>query len=327
MLDLHSVVAPQLSGRRAILTPERVALAAVAAFTSAATAPVAASIDQAARVMGDSRGAMLAVMATTATLAAALGYLALRAASEWRARIWLAIGGAGAGVLATLVSGSLVPLLLHARLSDDLLVDSVFGGGPLGFVFGAVFTPVVLSAFRASRAPSHDGVDRVVFAAGVTLLAFGALRLALPLALPGAALGLVAAVAGGLAALVAAARIVARVRLVARARAGGEPGFHVVPRSGREDEAPLVPLVRTAVVPAGVLAATGVSAAYRGARGVFKLALAPLPEQRFPHPVTDLMWAAATEGAHAILTLAVGLAALVSICPFLLILVFWNGMS
>jgi hypothetical protein len=139
--------------------------------------------------------------------------------------------------------------------------------------------------------------------------------------------GVVAAVAGALAALVAAARILIRFRLVARVRAGGEPGFHVVPRSGREDEAPLVPLVRTAVAPAGVLAATGVSAAYRGARGVFKLALAPLPEQGFRHAIADLIADAAMEVAQTILTLAAGATAAVVMAPILLIFVFWNGMG
>ena len=88
-----------------------------------------------------------------------------------------------------------------------------------------------------------------------------------------------------------------------------------------------MPLVRTSVAPGGVLAATGVSAAYRGARGVFKLALAPLPEERFPHPIADLIRAAATEGGRAILTLAAGFTALAAMSPIVLIVVFWDGMG
>ena len=190
-------------------------------------------------------------------------------------------------------------------MPDGLLPGSLLGGVPLGFVFGTAFTPVVLAAFRARRAPSHDGLDRVVFAGSATLLAFGGLRLGLPSSVPGVSLGIAAATVAqpGAFGLAGGRRGPDRGRPgvrppVTRAREGGEPGVHVVPRSENEDEAPLLPLVRTAFRPAGVLAATGVSAAYRGARGVFKLALAPLPEQRFAHPIADhLLRAAATEGA------------------------------
>lgn len=319
MLGLHHVLACPRQ-----LTPERAALVAVAALTAVATPPIVASIPDAANEMGGSLAAMIAVVATTTALATALGHCALRAGSGRGARTWLVFGGAGAGVLATLLSFAAVRMVgpgFFTPFPASILIGSLVGGPPLGFVLGTAFTPVILAAVRARRRPSHDGVDRVVFAAGAMMLAFGALRRLLPSSLPGAAIGDVATVAGGLAMAIAGARLVVRVRLLSRAREGGEPGFHVIPRSGREDEAPLLPLVRTSAPPTGVLAATGASAPYRGARGIFKLALVPLPDELFEHPVADLIRAAATEGAHAVLTLAIGATAVMMFAPILVIFV------
>jgi hypothetical protein len=188
----------------------------------------------------------------------------------------------------------------------------------IGFFFGTVFAPIVFSARRAKETPSLDGLDRVVLTGGALLLSFGVVRtLALPSALPGAWLAVAAVLAGALATGGAALRSLLRLRLVARARSGSEPGLHVVPRSGRDDERGLVPVLGSEVPPAGVLAATGVSAPYRGERGVFKLALAPLPEERLPHPVADFFVAAVREASYAVVTLLLGGTALMTLVPVL----------
>jgi hypothetical protein len=117
----------------------------------------------------------------------------------------------------------------------------------------------------------------------------------------------------------AAARMLRRVRLLARVRDGDALGFHVVPRSGHEDEAPLVPLVRSTPAPEGVLAATGISAPYRGARGIFKLALAPLPGAPAHHPLAELLGAAVALIVNALVTLAAGVMALLVLSPILVL--------
>lgn len=132
-----------------------------------------------------------------------------------------------------------------------------------------------------------------------------------------------AAALGAVLALGAAARMVVRVRLLARVQEGDLVGFHVVPRSGREDEVPLLPLVRSANLPTGVLAATGASAPYRGARGVLKLALAPLPGAPPRRPLASLLWAAIAPLGHAAVTLLVGAgAALVVGAPIFIFCAF-----
>jgi hypothetical protein len=110
-----------------------------------------------------------------------------------------------------------------------------------------------------------------------------------------------------------------RVRFLARVRDGEELGFHVVPRSDREDEAPLLPLVRSTPAPEGVLAATGVSAPYRGARGIFKLALAPLPGAPRARPLAELCWAALGLVSNVVATLMLGAAALLVLSPILFV--------
>jgi hypothetical protein len=308
MVGLRHVLAPY---PRAItsLTPSRVALATVAAITAAAALPVVDAIPDVAAVLGDGTAPRLVVLATTSALGAAVGNAALGARTHVKARMWLAAGAAAAGALATWVSYLGVVAVRGGPMQIELarqILGSVLLGGILGFVFGTAFAPLVVVTRRALFAPSHDGEDRVLFTAGASLLAGGVIRTLLSRGLALEPTGALIGVAGTLATAIAAARIVARVRLIERARQGTEPGFHVVPRSGAEDEAPLLPLVRTRQQPAGVLAATGVSAPYRGARGIFKLGLAPLPDQRFDRPIAALVRAAIAEGATCITTLAIG---------------------
>ncbi len=314
-------------------TPQRVAVLIVAAFTAVLTPAVVGLVPAAAEEVAGRASALLVVVGTTTLLSAALAWVALRAESTVHARLWLAFGAALAGALACVASYGGVQLLgapPHAgdfpgAILGSVLLGSVLGGGVLGFLCGTAYGPVVLAARRCRESPSHDGIDRVLVAGGASLLALGAGRALLPDPLPGAALGAAAGVVGVLAALAGAARIAARGSLVVRAREGVEPGVHVVPLSGHEDEAPLLPLVRTTTPPRGVLAATGISAAYRGARGVFKVALAPLADEPFDNPLRGTLREMVGEGGHALLTLAVGITALLVFSPIMVVLVVALG--
>jgi hypothetical protein len=301
---------------------EGVTLAAVAALTAAATPPVVAVIPPAAREVDGSVAAMGVVTIVTASLAALVAWVALRAASTKRARLWLSIGAAAAGVVATLISCAAVTGLRGTSFVRDpreLLIGGLIGGELIGFVFGTAFAPIVVSGRRARETPSHDGIDRIVLTGGALLLSFGVIRaLVIPPSVPGIWLGVAAILAGALSTAGAALRFLLRLRLIDRARSGSEPGLHVVPRSGHDDERALVPALRTEAPPAGILAATGVSVPYRGERGVFKLALAPLPEQRLPRPVADFFAAAAREAASALFALFIGTTLLMIASPLLI---------
>jgi hypothetical protein len=298
----------------------RFAIATVAAITATAAAPVVRAVPEVARELGDGWAATLVVIATTSALGVGVARRALRARSDLHARLWLAIGAAGAGALATLLSYHGVLLVRGATTSmielPLQLVGSLVLGGVLGFLFGTAFAPVVQAARRAARAPSHDGHDRVAFAGGASLVVVGVGRVLLATE-PGVDLvGCAVAAVGALAMAVATARVVLRARLIERARRGAEPGFHLVPVSGREDEAALVPLVRARSRPSGVLAATGVSAPYRGARGVFKIGLVPLPEEPLERPIASVLGEVMAEGASCFVTLAIGVVALMMAAPF-----------
>jgi hypothetical protein len=332
MIGLRHVLAPPPRW----LTPRHVALAAVAAITAVATPPIAIGVPASAMRMEGHASALLFVVAVTTGLSLALARCALRAASTLHARIWLAFGGVAAGALAVMVSDAGVMMIRDTgpfwsphgwiHTLEGAVAAGVVGGGPLGFLFGTAYAQIVTAAMRAEQAPSHDGIDRVVLAAGAVLLAaVAACTQIAPSAGAAPWAGLAAAglaAAGGAGALAmgaAGVRMIQRVRLLARVRDGDEPGFHVVPRSGRDDEAPLLPLVRSRSAPEGVLAATGVSAPYRGARGIFKLALAPLPDGPVHRPLAELGWAALSLVANSVLTLAVGGLALVVLSPILVV--------
>jgi hypothetical protein len=306
------------------LAPERVAFATVAAIAAGASLQLAATVPEIAREVRAGAGAPGVVVGITVAFALAVTRIALRARTQLAARLWLTVGAGLAGAVATWASHLLVVLLgappqeLQLRVA---LVGGLLFGGVAGFVVGTGFTPVVIAARRAIATPSHDGADRVLFASGASLVALWAGRALLGGlgAREGDPFGTTALVAGLAIAGVAAARLVARIRFVARARDGSEPGLHVVPTSHAEDEQPLLPLVRTTRPPSGVLAATGASAPYRGARGIFKLGLAPLPSERFDRPIAVLVQGAVRHAANCVVTLCLGAAALVISCPILAI--------
>jgi hypothetical protein len=309
MDHLRLVLAPP---PRAV-TPERVAVGVVTVMGAAAAAQVLAALDlRELREQVGVRGTVAVVTAVTALLSALVGRSALRARTLRAAHVRLIVGAALGGVVDVLASYGLIVVLgpapVTAPSAFDVAVVVLGLGAPLGAAFGVAFSPVIAAAVHARRAPSLDGIDRVLFAAGASI-AVGATARALGGSPP--AVGWEgAAVAGALTAAFAGARLLARVRFLQRAREGTEPGFHVVPRSGREDERALVPLVRTGERSSGVLAATGASAPYRGERGVFRLALAPLPEEPFERPVLRLFGAA---GRAAALTLATAMISAVGV--------------
>jgi hypothetical protein len=324
MLGLRDILAPPPQA----VTLRRIARAAVAAVTAIAAVPAVRVMILCAE-LGHGLHAKLVVVVTTSALSVVVAGRALASRSDLRARLWLSLGGALAGAVGMWTSYRAL-LMLHGILQDwpgptlnleTQLAGSFVFGSLVGFLFGTAFTPVILVARRAIGAPTHDGRDRVALAAGASLVGVAALR---ALVSDGHELDLVAwaaGVSGALAMLLAGARMVARVRIVVRARNGAVPGFHVVPRTAAEDEKGLVPLVRASRRPSGVLAATGVSAPYRGARGVMKLGLAPLPPERFERPVAGVIGELVAEGANGIITLAVGVVAVAMVSPLLLVVV------
>jgi len=332
MIGLRHVLAPPPRW----LGPRRVALAGVAAVAAAATPPIALGVPDSARAIDGSAPALLFVVVVTILLSLALAWFALRARSTRSARLRLVLGGAAAGALAVMIAYAGV-MLLHRQSpiappsTSEVVFTGLYAGTPLGFLFGTAYALVVLAAVRAEAEPSHDGLDRIVFAAGAVLLGASATGTKLAPLLweytappPWPALTAAGAL-GALLALGAAVRMIVRLRLLARAQEGEIQGFHVVPRAGREDEVPLLPLVRGAAPPSGVLAATGASAPYRGARGVLKLALAPLPEDGPRRPLASLVWAAFTQLADAAFTLAVGAGTALIFLPILVILSLSGG--
>jgi hypothetical protein len=324
MLSLRDLLAPPPHP----LTLRRIARVAVAAVTATAAVPVVRVLNLSAE-LGDGLHTKLALVATTSALSVVVADRALASRSDLRARMWLALGGASAGMVAMWISYRVVLMMQRivqgwARPTLDLgtqIAGSFIFGGLVGFLFGTAFAPVILVTRRAIGAPTHDGRDRVTLAAGASLVVVAALR---ALVSGGPELDLVAWAAGSsgaLAMVLAGARMVARVRIVARARNGAVPGFHVVPRTGAEDEKGLVPFVRASRRPSGVLAATGVSAPYRGARGVMKLGLAPLPPERFDRPVAGALGELFAESANGVITLAVAVVAVGMLSPLLLVVV------
>jgi hypothetical protein len=293
-------------------------------MTAALTLPVVYGISDLGERLGDRAAPRILSVVMTSVLAATVGWRALAARSHLRARLWLAAGAGLAGAVATWLA--YVAATMARNVGFDLpigaqILGSLAMGGGLGFLFGTAFGPVIVTARRAIASPSLDGADRVVFAAGASLLVAAVTRVALKL--DADLLGPVLVVVSLAAMMVAASRIVERVELVERARRGVEPGFHLLPATAAEDESELVPIVRTARPPEGVLAATGVSVPYRGARGVLKLGRAPLPEEPFDRPVAQMVHGALTEGATSVATLAVGsivVAAL--IVPLAMVLTF-----
>jgi hypothetical protein len=324
MLGLRDLLAPPPQA----VTLRRIAQAAVAAVTATAAVPIVRALNLSAE-LGDGLHTKLALVATTSALSVVVAGRALASRSDLRARVWLALGGALAGTVAMWTSYRAVLMMQWivqgwTRPKIDLglqLGGSFVIGGLVGFLFGTAFVPVILVTRRAIGSPTHDGRDRVALAAGATLVVVAAVR---RLASSGPELDLMAwgaGATGALAMVLAGARMVARVRIVVRAREGAVPGFHVVPRTGAEDEKGLVPLVRASRRPSGVLAATGVSAPYRGARGVMKLGLAPLGPERFGWPVAGVLGELAAEGANGIITLALAVVAVAMVSPLLLVVV------
>jgi hypothetical protein len=308
------------------LTPERIALGAVVAITLAATAPALRAFSELGRALGPGPAGSVVVTAIAAPLAVLVARRALRATSTLRARLGVLLGGAAAGSLTAILGYVAVTLLgcgERFSYSEELPMVLLGGfglGAPLGGAFGIAFAPAVVAAARARLAPAHDALDRVAFAAGISVAAADALaRLVAPvpraphLALEAAGLMLAAA---------AAARLLSRIRVLERVRVGAVPGLTVEPGTDREDEDALTPLLRSSDPPTGVLVATGVVAAYRGERGAVKLARAPLPDEPFEGPIQSLIAAALSELGAAALAIPVGLVGLVGVAFSVALVIF-----
>jgi hypothetical protein len=313
MLGLRNVLGPA----RAV-TPERIALATVAALGAAAAPLVVSAVPESARLVGNDRVAMTLIALSTAALSSLLARRALAATTTLAARLWLVLGGAGAGFVNTVISFFAAILVVPGRHDDApfglVLLASLVVGSFFGFLFGTAFAPVVVAAARARLSPSHEGADRVLFTGGATLVAFAIVRALIPFSLAGASLAHLAAILGLAALAVSSARILARARFLTRVHEGLETGLHVVPRADLDDEeAALLPLCPAAHAPSGVLTATGASAPYRGARGVFKLALVPLPDERVEHPISSLFWSTTATVSDTILTLILGSVSFVAV--------------
>ncbi|APR77540.1 Hypothetical protein A7982_02887 [Minicystis rosea] len=300
MNGLPSVLAPL---PRAI-TPRRVAVGTVAAITAVLTAPTVFAIDPVRNQLHAGTLAPLSIAVVTTILAMLLARYALGASTSMRARVRVIAGGAGAAGVAA-ITGYVVTVLLGActrySIHEELPMVSLGGfalGAPIGEAFGMMFMPVIVAAREAQREPTHDGLDRVLFAAGASMALVGSIAW---LGNMQWALALVLAAGGALLAMIAALRLVARARLLVAVRRGAIPGLTIEPLSGREDEAALLPLVRTEEPPAGVLVAGGAISAYRGERGALRVARVPAKDAPIAHPVAALVADALNElGAAAL---------------------------
>ncbi|WP_437282882.1 hypothetical protein WME90_20605 [Sorangium sp. So ce375] len=232
------------------LTPDRIVLAAVVAFAAAAALPAVWGIPTARHGIEIRPGAVAVVALSTALLSSILVRFAVRATTPRAAALRCVGGGALAGALNAGLSFAGMGVLTHgdgSRAFGEFVLGSLFGsifGGPLGFVFGASYAVVVVSAVRARLDPSHDGPDRVLTTVGVWLFLGGACaelaRQGAPVAVSPsrlAVLGLGLAVLG-------AARRYARRAWLARVVAGAEPAWQLDVLRGEEQGAGLLPLVR-----------------------------------------------------------------------------------
>ena len=100
----------------------------------------------------------------------------------------------------------------------------------------------------------------------------------------------------------------------------------MVPRAGGDEEAALLPLVRTEHR-GGVLVATGASAPYSGEQGVFKLALVPLPDEPFDRPFGGLVSGALGEVASTMVLFVAGYCAVSLFFLLWLLWVFRDGIG
>ncbi len=267
------------------LTPRRIILAAVAVLAVAAALPAVWWIADARREIGDHRGAMAAMAASTMLLSLLLVGRALRAATLGRAAAWCLCGGVAAGILNAGLSLAAVTLVRTGNPGGamaGMVMGVLFGGlygAPLGLIFGAAYLVLTGSALRARVQPSHDGADRVLLAAGGSLAIAGvALRLLAPespAVLPPEAL----AALGATTAAFALARGAARQRWIARVAAGRAPGWQIAARCEDAEEAALLPMLRgEEALLDGVLVRVSLpSDPYRRAPVAIPAALVPLP--------------------------------------------------
>ncbi|WP_437910493.1 hypothetical protein WME95_22400 [Sorangium sp. So ce327] len=232
------------------LTPDRIVLAAVVAFAAAAALPAVQGIPTARYKIEVQPGAVAVVALSTALLSLILVRFALRATTARVASLRCVWGGALAGALNAGLSLAGMGVIRHGDMGSalwELVGGSLFGsifGGPLGFVFGASYAVVVVSAVRARLDPSHDGPDRVLTTVGVWLFLGGACaelaRQGVPVAVSPSRLAVLGL---GLAAL-GAARRYARRAWLARVAAGVEPAWQLDVLRGEEQGAGLLPLIR-----------------------------------------------------------------------------------
>jgi len=304
------------------VTPLRVALAAVAMATAGLTRPVVGSIDEVRRLLRPGLAAPAALAAITVALALLVARRALAARSSMGCRVWLVGGGAAAGGCAmfagyyTLVALGLSGTVPGSYRTARILVDEILPtlavclvmGGLLGVIFGVIFGPAVVTARGARVDPSEDAVDRALAGAGGSLL-LGAVAAALfsgAIAAP----AVILAAAGAAAVTVAGARLWVRVRWLERVREGQVPGVIIELRTGRAEEAALLPFLRLDALLPGVLVAGEETATYREVRGARRLGLVPLPDQPIGSPLGALAADALNELGAALLALPVGVVAL-----------------
>jgi hypothetical protein len=296
------------------LTPARIALAAVAISTAALTPAVVDTLGELRQLLRPGLAAPAVLVAITVTLALLVGRRALAARSSMGCRVWLVAGGAAAGGIAMLAGyHALLALGLCLRIpgSDALvgsLVLSAVLGGLLGVLFGVLYGPAVVTALGTRLDPSEDAVDRALAGAGGTLF-LGAVT-GLPFSGAGLAPAVVLATAAAIALAVAGVRLWVRVRWLQRVRAGQVPGVTIELRTGRAEEAALLPLLRLDALFPGVLVTGEESPTYREVRGVRRVALVPLPDQPIGSPIAGLASDAANEIGAALLALPVGVVAL-----------------
>jgi hypothetical protein len=273
------------------LTPDRIALAAVAAFASVVTLPAVWWLDEARREIGQSRPAMGAVILSTIGLSLLLVRRALRASSLGRAALWCILGAIPAGVVNAGLCLSAVELIrtgdpgaAFGGLFLGIFVGG-FYGAPIGLGYGLAYAVVVVTALQARETRAHDASDRALFGAGAWLAVVGSALAVASLGAP-SLIPPVAAAAAGIGWLaIAGVRIAARRRWLERVGEGRELAFRIEPRAWSDEERALLPVVRSGVLslePEGVVTykAQFASDPYRESPKGTPVALADLPEPR-----------------------------------------------
>lgn len=275
------------------LTPRRVVFAAVVLFALAAALPSVWWINEARHEIGPGRRAQAAMACSTALLSLVVVWGALRARKPGGTALWCLIGGPIAGVLNAGLSLAGVTLVVHGdpgRAVAGFVMGCFFGsfyGGPLGFVYGGAYLLVVRRALQVLRSPSHDGIDRVLGAVGVWLVATAAVVQVLATPSPAVISPAALAAVGLTVAAFAGARMVARQRWLARVAEGRAPGWEIAARVDGREERGLLPVVRAGELelPEGVLLRVGPPGdPYRHAPAVTPVALVPLYRQAAPIP-------------------------------------------